>query len=402
MLAPPTFFLFGYMLACLGVGPDIFEDTEPIGSVLGFAYIFLYFFLSEMAWQRTPAKFITGTKVITYEGTKPTAGSIALRTLARFVPFEAISFLDCRVYGWHDKWSRTFVVRSRRLERGTHSSTTRVGDQSGRLQATIVVGSRFEAEGATSISQDSKESPSLAALLKRECSEKGGAIRQTVEQTEALAEYSQDSDPIAAEQVNTARSAHNEEPTCDAMAGCQTTGTNKEQELAKWLLLALAAVIGIAVIIVHFSNTPADTRANQIDFVPLQQQRDLTTPSSRLVGRWESVHNNGEEYTELCYSRTDPDMKIGTYRIHNRPGGVLGPPFRFKISFEEPSGNRIVLRDFNDSFYKFSIKYGGPVMPPSRDVVITIPKHGMSMTMEYDSESLTLYHYVDEQLGPGS
>jgi len=400
MLAPPTFFLFGYMLACLGAGPDFFEDTEPIGSVLGFAYIFLYFFLSEMAWQRTPAKFITGTKVITFEGTKPMPGSIALRTLARFVPFEAISFLDYRVYGWHDKWSRTFVVRSRRLQRGTHSSATRVGEQSGRPQATTVTGSRFEAEGAASMSQGSKESPSLAALLKRECTEEGGAVRQTVEQTELL-RYSEDSEPSAGEQINAMKNTRNQEATCDIMTDRQTSKMNKEK--AKWLVLVLLAVILVTTITVRFVNTPAAIQAHTTDFVPdfapLQQQRDLSTPSSRLVGRWENVDNG----SQLLFSPIDPALGIGTYRIGNKGYGGFGRPFRFKILFYDPSGTRLVIRPYGHNEVLLKLSAEIRMDCTKSDVIYSIPKHGQSMTEEYTfggSPMLSVYRYVDNGTNP--
>jgi hypothetical protein len=72
---------------------------------------FLYYFIFESLFQRTPAKFLTRTKVVNNYGTKPTVGTIALRTLIRFVPFEEFSFLGDRVYGWHDKWSKTYVVK---------------------------------------------------------------------------------------------------------------------------------------------------------------------------------------------------------------------------------------------------------------------------------------------------
>jgi DNA-directed RNA polymerase subunit RPC12/RpoP len=76
--------------------------------------IFLYYFIFESVFQRTPAKLLTRTKVVNSDGQKPTVGTIAERTLIRFVPLEAFSFLGDRVYGWHDKWSRTYVVKTKK------------------------------------------------------------------------------------------------------------------------------------------------------------------------------------------------------------------------------------------------------------------------------------------------
>jgi uncharacterized RDD family membrane protein YckC len=114
-------FLVAFSLAFLGfTEPEFYDDLGPIAEFfLGFILCFLYYFIFESIWQRTPAKFITGTKVVTCDGTKPTPGTIMKRTLIRFVPFEAFSFLGERVYGWHDRWSGTYVIKAKRFEKKT-------------------------------------------------------------------------------------------------------------------------------------------------------------------------------------------------------------------------------------------------------------------------------------------
>lgn len=57
---------------------------------------------------RTLAKYITGTKVISIDGEKPTFMQILGRTFSRIVPFDALSFLGEN--GWHDSWSDTRVI----------------------------------------------------------------------------------------------------------------------------------------------------------------------------------------------------------------------------------------------------------------------------------------------------
>ena len=81
--------------------------------------IFVYYFVFEAAFQRTPGKFITGTKVIMEDGSKPDIGTIIKRTLIRFVPFEAISMYTGKVpknkgTWWHDRWTTTRVVSKTR------------------------------------------------------------------------------------------------------------------------------------------------------------------------------------------------------------------------------------------------------------------------------------------------
>ncbi len=126
----PTVFLIAYSLVLFGlVEPESFAEIDPlIDWILTVSLFILYYFIFESIWQRTPAKFITGTKVIACDGTKPTTSAIAIRTLVRFVPFEAFSFLGERVRGWHDRWSGTYVIKAKRFERKTVDQHT-AGDQ---------------------------------------------------------------------------------------------------------------------------------------------------------------------------------------------------------------------------------------------------------------------------------
>ena len=80
--------------------------------VLSYFLMFLYYFVQEALWGRTLGKLITRTKVLTYEGDKPSFIQIVGRTLVRFVPFEAFSFLGGNGLprGWHDSWSGTKVI----------------------------------------------------------------------------------------------------------------------------------------------------------------------------------------------------------------------------------------------------------------------------------------------------
>lgn len=95
------------------------SETESLASFgalfllypIQIAIALLYYVISESFWQRTPAKFITRTKVVMMDGTKPSFGTILLRTVVRWVPLEALSFVGRgHPAGWHDRWSHTFVV----------------------------------------------------------------------------------------------------------------------------------------------------------------------------------------------------------------------------------------------------------------------------------------------------
>ena len=76
--------------------------ADPIKDWLfGIFLLFLYYCVFEVLFQRTPAKFITRTKVVTQDGKRPTFTNILGRTLCRFIPFEAFTFLGNHPTGLH-------------------------------------------------------------------------------------------------------------------------------------------------------------------------------------------------------------------------------------------------------------------------------------------------------------
>ncbi len=76
---------------------------------------FFYYYLTETYFSRTFAKYFTKTIVVTKEGIRPYYKSILIRTICRFIPFEAFSFLAMPSRGWHDRLSETYVVKKKRL-----------------------------------------------------------------------------------------------------------------------------------------------------------------------------------------------------------------------------------------------------------------------------------------------
>lgn len=100
-------FVFGFMFGIIGLA-KVIEDAN--GIVLGLILMFAYFILFETVWGKSPAKFITRTKVVNEDGSKPTASTIALRTLCRLIPFDFVSFFSSNPRGWHDKLSKTIVI----------------------------------------------------------------------------------------------------------------------------------------------------------------------------------------------------------------------------------------------------------------------------------------------------
>ena len=93
-------------------GPHALDLLAGANAYL-FAFVLFigYYLFFEGIWGRTPGKLILGTAVTDLQGQPPTLGTIFKRTLARCVPFEAFTFFGTT--GFHDKASRTQVVRTR-------------------------------------------------------------------------------------------------------------------------------------------------------------------------------------------------------------------------------------------------------------------------------------------------
>ena len=109
-----------FMLLSFGIGVVVailFGDrgVKAMQSIpdfaLGLLILSSYYVFFEGIWARTPGKLVFGTVVVTETGTKPSIKQVVGRTLCRFIPFEALSFLSER--GWHDSIPKTRVVLAR-------------------------------------------------------------------------------------------------------------------------------------------------------------------------------------------------------------------------------------------------------------------------------------------------
>ncbi|QQV01551.1 MULTISPECIES: RDD family protein [Chryseobacterium] len=113
------FFLFGLFSAGLFefFGVEFFIDiTYQLASLSKFedilitlaTYLVYIFIMEYFTKGRTLGKYITGTKVMSLDGSNPRFYQYLIRTLSRIVPFDALSFFG--VNGWHDSWSDTRVI----------------------------------------------------------------------------------------------------------------------------------------------------------------------------------------------------------------------------------------------------------------------------------------------------
>lgn len=88
------------------------DITRTSGQLMTILLVSLCYFTFEAIFQKTPGKFVTRTKVVMDDGSKPPVGAILIRTLCRFLPFEPLS--GRREIWWHDRLSETRVVMDKK------------------------------------------------------------------------------------------------------------------------------------------------------------------------------------------------------------------------------------------------------------------------------------------------
>ncbi len=77
--------------------------------ITNLAVALYYYFYMEFFYSQTIGKFVTKTKVHCDRGSYFRA--ILIRTIARFIPFEPLSFLSKKKSGWHDRFSNTVLIK---------------------------------------------------------------------------------------------------------------------------------------------------------------------------------------------------------------------------------------------------------------------------------------------------
>ena len=97
---------------------DLVIETEGRLSdyIFGTIILFIYYLTIETLTARSLGKYITKTKVVLHDGSKPEFTDILKRTLSRILPFEQFSFIGKESTGWHDSISKTYVVDISKFE----------------------------------------------------------------------------------------------------------------------------------------------------------------------------------------------------------------------------------------------------------------------------------------------
>ncbi|MEM6517189.1 MAG: RDD family protein [Bacteroidota bacterium] len=77
---------------------------------LGYLTLLIYYTAIESLTSRSVGKYITQTKIVMKDGSKPSFNAILARSFSRLIPFEHFSFIGEESRGWHDSISDTYVI----------------------------------------------------------------------------------------------------------------------------------------------------------------------------------------------------------------------------------------------------------------------------------------------------
>jgi uncharacterized RDD family membrane protein YckC len=115
-----TFYMDLTFLTVGAFGAETAVDAlggQPVGRALpalALAVLLAYYVSLEWLFGATVGKLLAGTRVVAPGRPRPTLAQLVARTLARAIPFEAISlFLRREPIAWHDALSGTRVIQKR-------------------------------------------------------------------------------------------------------------------------------------------------------------------------------------------------------------------------------------------------------------------------------------------------
>ena len=104
------YFIFVVIVQLLQLIPYGNRYLLTLSSIFALLLYPLFYAIMEYKFQQTPGKMITGHVVINNYAEAPHFNTCLLRSLIRLVPFEGFSCASSPSRGWHDKWSKTYVV----------------------------------------------------------------------------------------------------------------------------------------------------------------------------------------------------------------------------------------------------------------------------------------------------
>lgn len=90
-----------------------FISTKSNVKIIFIAIQICFYLILEFTLNKTIGKFITHSKVVNLDFSKPNFFQLIIRTVIRFVPFEFLSFINMGK-GWHDLLSKTLVIEDKK------------------------------------------------------------------------------------------------------------------------------------------------------------------------------------------------------------------------------------------------------------------------------------------------
>lgn len=106
LIAPLLYYMFDFDALLIWVT----ELSAAAITTINIAVLVVYYVLMEWMAQRTLGKFVSGTKVVLADGTRPGLGAILLRTACRYIPLEVFSVFGEAGRMWHDSIPNTYVI----------------------------------------------------------------------------------------------------------------------------------------------------------------------------------------------------------------------------------------------------------------------------------------------------
>ena len=100
-------FLIGIAFASTG---DMEIVDSPGFTLSSYLIYVLYYWAFETLTGKTLGKYITRTRIVKEDGSKPEPINILGRSFARLIPFDGFSFLGTPGKGWHDSIPKIYVI----------------------------------------------------------------------------------------------------------------------------------------------------------------------------------------------------------------------------------------------------------------------------------------------------
>jgi len=97
-------------------GLDALNSLNIFAPIFAMVIPFVYYFATEAIFKQSIGKVLTGSYVRSQNGKPANTAQILGRSLCRFIPFEAFSFLTDPMAKWHDKFSGTEVFYSSSID----------------------------------------------------------------------------------------------------------------------------------------------------------------------------------------------------------------------------------------------------------------------------------------------